>query len=43
MNCIAGVGGHVSGMIAGGKGADKVIAIDGCSVKCVEKRLQALY
>ena len=40
MSCIAGVGGHVSGLIASGKGAEKVIAIDGCPVKCVERALQ---
>jgi uncharacterized metal-binding protein len=40
MFCLAGIGGHVSGMIASCKGADAIIAIDGCSVACAKKTLE---
>ena len=32
--CLAGVGGHIPGMVASVEGADKVLVIDGCQVKC---------
>lgn len=32
--CLAGVGGHVSGMVASVEGSDKVLVIDGCPVAC---------
>lgn len=35
--CTAGVGGHISGMVASVKGADKVLVLDGCSVACAKK------
>ena len=35
--CTAGVGGHVSGMVASAKGADKVLVLDGCPVACAKK------
>jgi len=35
--CLAGVGGHVSGMVASVKGADKVLVLDGCPVGCAKK------
>jgi len=35
--CLAGVGGHISGMIASVKGADKVLILDGCPVACARK------
>jgi len=37
MFCLAGIGGHISGMIASCKGADAVIVIDGCGVECAKK------
>jgi len=40
MFCLAGIGGHISGMIASCKGADAIIAIDGCSVACAKKTLE---
>ncbi len=38
--CLAGVGGHIKGMIKAGKQADLVAAIDGCPVQCATKTLQ---
>jgi uncharacterized metal-binding protein len=35
--CLAGVGGHVSGMVASVKGADRVLVLDGCPVGCAKK------
>lgn len=34
--CLAGVGGHISGMIASVDGSDKVLVIDGCPVACAK-------
>lgn len=39
MLCLAGIGSHNSGMLASGKGADRVIGIDGCPVACTKKTL----
>jgi uncharacterized metal-binding protein len=39
--CLAGVGGHVSGMVASVKGADKVLVLDGCPVGCAKKCVDA--
>lgn len=35
--CLAGVGGHISGMIASVEGCDKVLVLDGCPVACAKK------
>ena len=35
--CLAGVGGHVSGMVASVKGSGKVLVLDGCPVGCARK------
>jgi len=40
MFCLAGIGGNISGMIASAKGADRVLAIDGCAVDCARKTLE---
>lgn len=40
MLCLAGIGSHNSGMIASGKGADRVVGIDGCPVACTKKSLE---
>jgi len=40
MFCLAGVGGRVSGIMETTKGAEKILAIDGCPLNCVEKCLQ---
>ncbi|MEW6356424.1 MAG: putative zinc-binding protein [Planctomycetota bacterium] len=39
--CLAGVGGHISGMVESVKGADKVLVLDGCEVACAKKTLDA--
>ena len=38
--CLAGIGGHVSGMKASTKSAKRIVAIDGCSVACAKKTLE---
>ena len=40
MYCLAGIGGHVENIINTTKGADEIIAIDGCSVLCAKKALE---
>ena len=37
--CLAGIGGHVSGMIESTKAGKMLIAIDGCPVACAKKTL----
>ena len=32
--CLAGVGGHIAGMVTSVDGADKVLVLDGCPVAC---------
>ncbi|MHC4249299.1 MAG: putative zinc-binding protein [Planctomycetota bacterium] len=39
MFCLAGLGGDVSGIVESTKGADVVLALDGCSVACARKGL----
>jgi len=39
--CLAGIGGHVSGMIASVRGADKVVVLDGCPGACAKKTMDA--
>ena len=38
--CLAGVGGHIKGMVKSGKEAGLMVAIDGCPVQCAAKTLQ---
>jgi len=38
--CLAGIGGHVSGMIESTKAGKMLIAIDGCPVACAKKTLE---
>lgn len=38
--CLVGVAAHINGMVASAQGADRVIAIDGCSVACARKALE---
>jgi len=38
--CLAGIGGHVSGMIESTKAGKMLIAIDGCLVGCAKKTLE---
>jgi len=40
MYCLAGIGGHVSGITELAKTAKKIIAIDGCPVSCAKKTLE---
>ncbi len=40
MYCLAGIGGHVSGIIESTKAAKRIIAIDGCPVECAKKTLE---
>jgi len=40
MFCLAGIGGHVSSMIASCMGADSVLVIDGCDVACAKKTVE---
>jgi uncharacterized metal-binding protein len=39
MYCLAGIGGHVNGIIESTREAKKIIAIDGCPVQCAKKTL----
>ena len=38
--CLIGVGAGIEPMIVSSKGADRVIALDGCSVACAKKVLE---
>ncbi len=38
--CLAGVGGHVPGMVKAAKEAGLMVSIDGCPVQCAAKTLQ---
>ena len=38
--CLAGIGGHISGMIESTKAGKMLIAIDGCPVACAKKTLE---
>jgi uncharacterized metal-binding protein len=38
--CLAGIGGHVSGMIESAKAGKMLVAIDGCPVACAKKTLE---
>ena len=38
--CLAGIGGHISGMIESAKAGKRIIGIDGCPVACAKKTLE---
>ena len=40
MFCLAGIGGHVSGMIESTKASKMIVGIDGCPVACAQKILE---
>ena len=40
MYCLAGIGGHVSGIIESTKSAGEVVTIDGCPVSCATEALE---
>lgn len=35
MSCIAGVGGGVAGLVRGARSGRRILALDGCALKCV--------
>lgn len=39
--CLAGIGGHVVGMVESAKLANNIVVIDGCGVRCAQKTLEA--
>lgn len=41
LSCLAGIGGHITGIVAMAKNADAVVVVDGCGVKCALKALEA--
>ncbi|HEY9070394.1 MAG TPA: putative zinc-binding protein [Candidatus Ozemobacteraceae bacterium] len=42
MGCMAGLGGHVSGMVASAQSGVPVLILDGCSVACGKKIVEHL-
>ncbi|MGQ9610474.1 MAG: putative zinc-binding protein [bacterium] len=40
MYCLAGLGGHVSGIVETTKAADEVITINGCPIACATKTIE---
>ena len=38
--CLAGIGGHISGMVESTKAGKVIVAIDGCPVACAKKTLE---
>ncbi|MGQ9557457.1 MAG: putative zinc-binding protein [Desulfurispora sp.] len=40
MFCLAGIGGHVESFIESARGAKRLVAIDGCPVKCAKHTLE---
>lgn len=42
MTCLAGVGAGLSGYVQSAKGADVVIAINGCATACAQKSLERI-
>lgn len=40
MYCLAGLGGHIPGIIEATKQAKKVIVVDGCPVSCAKKMVE---
>jgi uncharacterized metal-binding protein len=43
MFCLAGIGGHVTGIVATTRAAAAILAIDGCALDCARKALEAAY
>ncbi|HML35218.1 putative zinc-binding protein [Sporomusa sphaeroides] len=39
--CLAGIGGHISGIVESAKASSTAVAVDGCGVKCALKALEA--
>jgi len=40
MYCLAGIGGRISGIMETTEAASKILAIDGCPIKCVKNCLE---
>lgn len=40
MFCLAGIGGHIDGIMKTTEAAGKILAIDGCSLNCVKAGLE---
>jgi len=40
MFCLAGIGGRISGIMKTTESAEKILAIDGCSLNCVKNSLE---
>lgn len=40
MYCLAGLGGHIPGIIEATKQAKKIIVVDGCPVSCAKKMVE---
>lgn len=40
MFCLAGIGGHISGIVESTKAGKMIVGIDGCPVACVQKTLE---
>ena len=40
MFCLAGIGGHIPGMIESTKAGKMIVALDGCPVACAKKTLE---
>jgi len=40
MYCLAGIGGHVEGILANTKAAARVLVIDGCKEECARKTME---
>ncbi|MGV8124788.1 MAG: putative zinc-binding protein [Candidatus Xenobiia bacterium LiM19] len=40
MYCLAGIGGHISGIVESTKSAEKILVLDGCPVNCARKTLE---
>ena len=42
MYCLAGIGAHNEGMVESAKSANRLVAIDGCSIACAKKLIEHL-
>jgi len=40
MYCLAGIGGHIRGIVESTKAAKKIVVIDGCPVSCARKTFE---
>lgn len=40
MYCLAGIGGHISGVLTSTQAAERILVIDGCPMDCARKTLE---